>query len=143
MVDATLPHLSDTSAAMVRLQRLTGMRPDEVCRLRPSEVDRTGDVWRFAPAEHKTAHHGRKRIIFIGPKGQDILRAYLLRDSEAFCFVPAEAAAECREKRHAARKTPMSCGNKPGSNQIRRKSKLGSNGQLHREHLPPGNPSRL
>jgi integrase len=33
VVEATLPHLSETVAAMVRLQRLTGMRPDEVCRL--------------------------------------------------------------------------------------------------------------
>ena len=44
---------------MVRLQRLTGMRPDEVCRLRPCDVDRSGDIWRFAPAEHKTAHRPR------------------------------------------------------------------------------------
>ena len=28
--------------------------------------------------------------MFIGPKGQDVLRSYLLRDAGAFCFVPAE-----------------------------------------------------
>jgi len=37
-VDATLPHLSPVVADMVRLQRLTGMRPAEVCILRPPQL---------------------------------------------------------------------------------------------------------
>ena len=44
-VDATLPHLPDIVADMVRLQRLTGCRPAEVCLLRPCDLDRSGDVW--------------------------------------------------------------------------------------------------
>jgi integrase len=60
-VVATLPHLPDTVVAMVRLQRLTGMRPDEICRLRPCEVDRSGEVWTFMPSHHKTVHRGRVR----------------------------------------------------------------------------------
>ena len=110
-VDATLPHLPDTVAAMVRLQRLTGMRPDEVCRLRPCEVDRSGEVWTFTPSHHKTAHRGRKRTIFIGPQGQEILRPFLPRDAESFCFVPAETVAKQLALRNAKRKTPLSCGN--------------------------------
>jgi integrase len=120
-VDAILPHLPETVAAMVTLQRLTGMRPDEVCRLRPCEVDRSSDPWKYRPSHHKTIHRGHQRIVFIGPKGQDVLRNYLLRDSEAYCFSPAEAVAKLLERRHANRKTPMSCGNVPGSNRIRRK----------------------
>ena len=51
------------------------------------------------PESHKTEHHGRERVIFIGPKAQDVLRPYLLRDKIGYCFVPAEsgAKAECRE----------------------------------------------
>lgn len=41
-VEATLAHLTPVVAAMVRLQRLTGMRPGLVCRLRPCGVDRLG-----------------------------------------------------------------------------------------------------
>ncbi len=123
IVEQTLPHLSETVAAMVRLQRLTGMRPDEVCRLRPCDVDRRDDVWRFEMAEHKTANRGRPRVVFIGPQGQDVLRAFLLRDAEAFCFVPAEAVAAQRRRQHAERKTPLCCGNRPGTNRIRRAPK--------------------
>ena len=120
VVEATLPHLSDTVAAMVKLQRLTGMRPDEVCSLRPYELDRSDDIWKYTPSHHKTAHHGHDRQGPIGGKGQSILRAYLLRDSEAYCFVPAEVAAKLREQRHMLRTTPLSCGNIPGSNRSRK-----------------------
>ena len=74
-------------------------------------------------SQPQDAHHGAQRIIFVGPRAQDILRRYLVRDAESFCFVPAEVVAEQRQRRHVARKTPMSCGNVPGSNRIRRKSK--------------------
>ena len=63
VVDATLPHLSSVVADMVRLQRLTGMRPSEVCSLRPCDLDRSSDVWTYTPAGHKTIHHGRHTFI--------------------------------------------------------------------------------
>jgi integrase len=62
---------------MVELQRLTGMRPGEACRLRLAEVDRTGDVWAYRPARHKTAHHGKARAIHLGPRAQSLIAAFL------------------------------------------------------------------
>jgi integrase len=115
-VDATLPHLPDVVADMVRLQRLTGMRPAEVCILRPCDVDRTGDVWLYRPQSHKTMHHGRDRVIPLGPKAQGVLLRYLARDAEAYCFRPCDSEAKRRASQHANRKTPVSCGNRPGSN---------------------------
>lgn len=120
-VSATLPHLPLVVADMVRLQLATGMRPGEICMLRPGDIDRTGEVWRFQPAQHKTAHHGKERIIWIGPQGQAILTKYLLRATDAFCFSPREAVAQVRRARHEARKTPLSCGNRPGSKPSKRK----------------------
>ena len=76
---------------MVRLQRLTGARPGEICSLRPLDLDTSGDVWRYIPEKHKTSHRGRERIILIGPRGQSILRPYLLRAADAFCFSPQES----------------------------------------------------
>lgn len=84
IVNATLDHLPPIVADMVRLQRLTGCRPEEICLLRPCDVDMSGPVWSYRPASHKTQHHGRERVIFIGPKGQVVLRPYLLRDKEAY-----------------------------------------------------------
>ena len=120
VVDATLPFLPPIVADMVKFQRLTGCRPGEVCQLRPIDVDRSGDVWVYRPASHKTAHHGKVRTIFIGPKAQDVIRKYLLRPADAFCFSPAETVAKHMEARHAARRTPLRQGNRPGSNRKRR-----------------------
>lgn len=120
IVDATLPVLPDVVADMVRLQRLTGARPAEVCILRPCDVDRSGEVWLYRPSRHKTEHHGKDRVVLIGPKAQAILLRYLARDHEAFCFRPKDSEAKRRAAQHAARKTPLSCGNRPGSNRKRR-----------------------
>jgi len=116
IVESTLPHLPIVVADMVRLQRLTGARPGEVCQLRPMDLDRSKPIWEYRPESHKVEHHDLDRIIFIGPKGQDVLRSYLLRPADVYCFSPAEAMKQHLEARHASRKTPLSYGNSPGSN---------------------------
>ena len=119
MVEATLPHLPPVVADMVRLQRLTGARPGEVCLIRPGDVDTTGEVWTYRPQTHKNEHRGRERIIHIGPKGQDVLRTYLLRPADGYCFSPAESEHDRREQVHEQRKTPLIYGNRPGTNRKR------------------------
>ena len=117
VVEATLPHLPPIVADMVRLQLLTGMRPGEVCSVRPVNVDRTGEVWAYRPASHKTQHHGKARTVFVGTEAQAVLSPYLSgRSADAFCFSPKEAEAERRAAASAARVTPVSCGNTVGSN---------------------------
>jgi len=90
---------------MVELQMLTGMRPGEVCILRPMDVDRRGKVWLYRPADHKTAHHGHKRVVPIGPRGQEILGPFLARPPEDYCFAPDEAQAHRNAVRRARRRT--------------------------------------
>jgi len=57
-VRATARHLSPTVKAMVMVQVATGMRPSEVFRMRPMDIDRSGREWMYRPDSHKTAHHG-------------------------------------------------------------------------------------
>ena len=120
-VNAVLPFLNRQLLSMVKLQAYTGMRPGEVCQLRPCDLDTGGEVWTYRPASHKTQHHGRSRTVFIGPRGQSILAPWLEnRPAAAFCFSPAEAEAERRAAMTAARVTPRSCGNRPGTNRRRK-----------------------
>jgi integrase len=83
VVEATLPHVSSTVATMVRFQKLTGCRPGEVCIIRPCDIVTSVKVWRYVPESHKTEHHDRERIIFIGPRAQDVIRPYLLREKDS------------------------------------------------------------
>ncbi len=55
VVEATLPHLSSVVACMVRVQRLTGARPGEICTMRTADITRTGDVWEYRPRHHKNS----------------------------------------------------------------------------------------
>ena len=113
---ATMEHLPAVVADMAALQRLTGARPGEICAIRPGDINRTADVWEYVPESHKTEHHDKTRVIFIGAKGQRILLPYLLRAADAYCFSPREAEGKRRAAQHEARKVPMSCGNRPGTN---------------------------
>ncbi len=116
IVDVTLPHLPPVVSAMVRLQRLTGARPAEICTLRPTDIDRSEAVWLYRPTHHKTAHRGRERVIFIGPRAQEVLQPFLERDPESFCFRPIDSDALRRTVATQNRKTPREQGNSPGTN---------------------------
>ena len=93
-VEAIREHVSRQVWAMIELQRLTGMRPGEVCAMRACDIDMTSKVWTYTPSKHKTAHHGHQRTVFIGPKAQRIIEPFLQRDLQAYLFSPAEAEAE-------------------------------------------------
>lgn len=122
-IDATLPELSERHAAMVRLQRLTGMRPGELCALRPADVSRSPDapvrvpvgrgrtvalaaacvggvtVWAYVPHSHKTLYKGKPRMVPLGPDAQSVLLPFLSGppDRPAFgCSVDAYSGAVLR-----------------------------------------------
>lgn len=116
IVDATLPHMTPTLRAMVQVQRLTGMRPGELVIMRTGDLDMSGPVWTYQPKYHKTQYRGRARQAFLGPRSQEIIRPFLRHDLQAYMFQPLQSERERREAMHAERKTPMSCGNRPGSN---------------------------
>lgn len=88
IVDATIAHMNPIVADMVRIQRLTGCRPGEVCALRPGDIDRDSypRVWLYYPRSHKMEHRDRSRVIPIGPYGQAVLTKYLLRADDDHCF---------------------------------------------------------
>ena len=120
-VEAIRPFVSRPVWAMVELQRLSGARSGEVVVLRGKDIDRTGDVWFSRPDEHKTAHHEIQRMLFFGPRAQRVLLPFLeSRGPEEPLFSPKDAEKERRDARTATRKTPLSCGNSPGTNRKRR-----------------------
>lgn len=93
-VNAVLPHVSRQVAAMIQLQRLTGMRPGEVVIIRTMDINTAGAIWEYRPESHKTEHHGKDRVIFIGPRAQAILKPWLKTDMTAYLFSPRESMTE-------------------------------------------------
>lgn len=78
---------------MIRFQLATGARPGEARILRGSNLNMTGNIWEYTPNSHKTEHHGKGRIIFIGPAGQILLRQFLKSDLQAYLFSPQDVRA--------------------------------------------------
>ena len=105
-VRATLPHVRPEVAGMIEVQLYTGMGPGEVCKLRPADIDRSGDVWIFQPAAHKGAWRGKDRVVAIGPKAQAVLAKFWPADPSDFVFSPNRAVVALRAERAAARSTP-------------------------------------
>jgi integrase len=106
-IEAVRPHVSRPIWAMIQLQRVTGMRPGEVTIMRGCDITMSGSVWEYTPASHKTEHHGRQRIVMLGPKAQLILWEFFRSDTTAYLFSPADARMEFDEQRRENRKTPM------------------------------------
>jgi integrase len=91
-IEATLPHLSEPVAALVRCQLLTGARSGELVIMRPCDIDREGKVWVYRPTDHKTAHHEYERTIYLGPEAQKIVGPLLAnRPPDAYVFSPLDA----------------------------------------------------
>ena len=122
-VEATLKHVNRYVRGMAELQLLTGMRPGEVCAMRGCDIDTTGKLWLYKPETHKTAYRGHARVIYLGPKAQEKVQEFFKPNMQAYLFSPADAMQEIRAQRHENRKTPMSCGNKPGTNCARKPKK--------------------
>lgn len=128
-VEAVLPHVARQVAAMIELQWLTGMRPQEVVQMRMAELDRGGRVWLFRPRDHKVEHHGMDRVIPLGPQAQAVLAPFLTLDPLAAMFSPRDAEMERREAMRAARKSKVW----PSHSNAARKRRRGSEDQGLRE----------
>jgi integrase len=117
LIAAVQPFVSRQVWAMIQLQLLSACRPGEIVKLRPTDINRTGNPWRYVLGDHKTAHHGKTKTIYFGRRAQEVLRPFLEnRIAEAFVFSPREAESERRQIRHRRRKTALTCGNSPNAN---------------------------
>jgi integrase len=106
-VDAVRPFVSLQVWAMIKLQRLTGMRSGEVAMMRTCDLDMSGKLWTYSPERHKAEHHGKERRIPLGPKAQELLKPWLRTEMMAYLFSPKEAMEEHRVARRQGRKTPL------------------------------------
>lgn len=107
VVEKTLPYLQPMVAAMVQLQRLCGMRPQDVCGIRGCDLDRTGDIWIYHVRQHKNSWRKKQLYKAIPKTAQLLLAPYLVADQEAYIFSPRKSEEARNELRRQNRKTPM------------------------------------
>ena len=105
-VDATLTHVSEMVRGMIELQRLTGMRPMEICLLRPCDLEISENVWLYRPSQHKSAWRGRNRIIAVGPQAQEVVKRFMTPELTMPMFSPRRERAMRDERLRALAKCP-------------------------------------
>ena len=103
IVEATVAHMMPSTADMVRVHRLTGMRPEEVCELRWRDIDMSVTPWVYRPVRHKNEWRGHPRAVCIGPRARAILERH--RGAE-YPFSPVAAVAEWNAAKRAAATSP-------------------------------------
>ena len=148
-------YMSRQVKALVLLQLLTGARAGELVRLRPKDIDTTGDVWCAKLVEHKTAHRGRERTIYFGPRARRVIAVFMTTDRpiDTPLFSPREADAERRragakgkrrdkqqataKKRHASSETPTP----PQASVERWNMRAPSAAETSRHGLPSNSPT--
>ena len=93
-IQAVMPFVPAPVAAMLHLQWLIGVRPDELCLMRTMDIDRSdAKVWTYVPGSelafgrHKNAWRGQSRTIHLGRRSQLLLTPWLNEsDPTAFIF---------------------------------------------------------
>jgi integrase len=118
-VNAVEPHVSRQIWGMIQLQLLTGARPGEITAMRGCDLKTDETTWEYRPKRHKTQHRGKSRVVFLGPKAQAIVRAFLKTDTQAYLFSPRDVVDEFNARRRAERKSPMT----PSQSKRSRKTK--------------------
>jgi integrase len=91
-VQAVLPFVPPMIRTMILVQQLCGGRPQDLVEMKPRDIDRSGKVWMYRPGRHKSEHHERERVVFLGPRAQALLMPYLdaIRSDE-YVFSPIRA----------------------------------------------------
>src|SRR5262249_19017955 len=86
---AVPPHVTVSVRGLLELLELTGMRPGEACRIRPCDIETSGEVWVYRPAHHKTKHRGKVRAVPLGKRAQELLAPFTPSSPEEHYFSPA------------------------------------------------------
>lgn len=103
-VEAALKHMTPTVADMVRVQLLTGARPQEVRTMRAGDFEEIdAALWYYRPREYKTELVEEGKIVSCGPRAIAILKKRRRgKGPDTFLFRPETSNDEHR--RNAAKK---------------------------------------
>jgi len=110
VVARTLPYCTPTESAMIQVERLTGMRPEELCLMTVGNFDRPAgsDLWYYRLDKHKTVKKTGKRIIVLGKPEQELIAPYLVgKKPENAIFSPRTSDRERKMENRANRKTKV------------------------------------
>jgi integrase len=102
----TIKYAVPTEAAMIKVHRLTGARPGEICNLTVGALYlKEGKI---LLTEHKTKAHVGERTVDLRPEAREIIAPYLAgKKPEDAVFSPRQVMTERYAAKRAGRKTNL------------------------------------
>src|SRR5262249_2680011 len=99
-------------------------RAEDAVSMRGGDLTMRADAWEYRPAHHKNAWREddsptHKRVVYLGPRCQEVVRPFLTTDLQAYLFSPQQTKVEYQARRTAQRKskrTPSELCRKPKPN---------------------------
>ncbi len=81
--------------------------------MRTIDINTQGRIWEYRPHSHKTEHHHKVRVVYLGPYAQEVVKPWLRTDLHAYLFSPREGRAWHQARRARNRKTPSPANRPP------------------------------
>jgi integrase len=98
VVERTLPFMPPTLRAMVELQRMLAMRPNEIFLMRVRDIDRSRakeGLWDYRPGSYKTSEYVGEIEFPLGKPAQALIAPYLIgKKPDESVFNPNTAMAD-------------------------------------------------
>jgi integrase len=105
-VEQTLPNLQPELVAVVRLQLLTGARPDEITIIRPCDLNLEHELWEYRPTQHKTQWRegNDEKVILMGAQAQAVLAPFLRQCGSPtdYVFSPKRVVARINQAKRGS-----------------------------------------
>jgi integrase len=124
-IEAAILHMPRPVATMAQLQLLTASRAGEIMAMRAIDLNMSGPIWTYTPKRHKNRHRGHERVIFLGPKAQEIIKSFLTTDLNAYLFSPRRYMEQMHAQRAALRKSKRTPSEQRRTRKRKPKIKLG------------------
>jgi integrase len=112
-VEAVLPFVRPSIKTMIQVQLLCGGRPQDIVQMRAIDIDSTTAIWEYHPGRYKTEHRNdgelpdKERVVYLGPRAQELLKPYLAGDPEGYLFSPRRSEEQRCNERRLKRQTPL------------------------------------
>lgn len=93
-VEAVLPFVNRQVAAIIQVQYFCGMRPSEAAQMRGDGIDRSGPIWLYTIAGHKTDRFGNVLVKAVPRVAQRVIQPFLDEGKTGYLFSPLDARNE-------------------------------------------------
>jgi integrase len=145
-LEAIIPYMSPVHADMLKMLRLTGMRPSELLRMTWREINTSNDTWVYTPENHKTDFKDIERFIPLRKECRKILEKEIyqnLPENEIIFCSKRNVLEKKRAQKRKRGKKPEDVALEPAVEYSRNAFRLAIRRAIKKREFPRSFPTRF